>query len=202
MAKSFVPSLKRLVRKLLFLPIVVAYKSSGNKSVIDEDIARWYGEHGMKLISSEDALTKLMLNRTFRTVLYFRLPELPSWVKKIYKADSSFFISPSCEIEGGLYFWHPLSTYLYAKHIGKNCTIRQLTTFGNLGKKNPQARPYIGDNVDVGVNVTIIGDVKVGNNVCIGAGAVITKDIPDNCNVVGNPAYIVRRNGVKCHEKL
>ncbi len=202
MRSALAQHLKSILRRIMFFPVMVAYRSSNNKSVIDEDIARWCMEQGMEGISKEGALTKLMFSRTFRTVLYFRLPELPSWVTKIYKADRSFFISPSCEIEGGLYFWHPLSTYLYARHIGKNCTIRQLTTFGNLGKKNPQARPYIGDNVDVGVNVTIIGDVKVGNNVSIGAGAVITKDIPDNCNVVGNPAYIVRREGRKCHENL
>lgn len=193
---------KRLIRKLIFYPIIVAYRSSNSRAIIDEDIVRWCGEQKIDHISYEDALTKLMFNSTFRTVLYHRLPNLPSLIKSIFKADRTFFISPSCEIDGGLFFWHPLSTYLYARHIGKNCTIRQLTTFGNLGRKNPAARPYIGDNVDIGVNVTIIGDVKVGNNVCIGAGAVITKDIPDNCNVVGNPAYIVRRNGVKCHEKL
>lgn len=195
-------TLKRFVRKVMFYPVLVCYRRAGNRELIDEDITRWCAEHGVNNIRMEDALTKLMFNKTFRTVLYWRLPALPSFIKSVYKPDKSFFISPSCEIEGGLYFWHPLSTYLYARHIGKNCTIRQLTTFGNLGKKNPQARPYIGDNVDVGVNVTIIGDVKVGNNVCIGAGAVITKDIPDNCNVVGNPAHIIRRNGCKCLIKL
>jgi len=143
-----------------------------------------------------------MFNSSFRTVIYYRLTNLPNWVRSLYKNDDSFFISPSCEIDGGLFFFHPLSTYVYAKRIGKNVTIRQLTTFGNLGVKDPNARPVIGSNVDIGVNVTIIGNISIGDNVTIGAGSVITKDIPDNCNVVGNPAYIVRRNGVKCKEAL
>ena len=186
----------------MFCPILLIYRSSDKKHLINEDIERWCSEHNILFSSYTDALTKLMFNRTFRTLLYYRLNKVPSYLKSVFHQDKSFFISPSCDIEGGLFFWHPLSTYLYAKHIGKNCTIRQLTTFGNLGKKDPSARPIIGDNVDIGVNVTIIGNIKIGDNVTIGAGTVITKDVPDGCNVVGNPAYIIRRNGIKCHEKL
>ena len=40
--------------------------------------------------------------------------------------------------------------------------------------------------------MTIIGNVRVGNNVTIGAGAVVVKDIPDNAIAVGNPARVVK----------
>lgn len=50
----------------------------------------------------------------------------------------------------------------------------------------------IGDNVSLGCNVTIIGGVHIGNNVTIGAGSVVVKDVPDNCVVAGNPAKIIR----------
>lgn len=43
-----------------------------------------------------------------------------------------------------------------------------------------------GNNVALGANVTIIGPVHVGNNVIIGAGSVVVKDILDNCIAVGN----------------
>ena len=49
----------------------------------------------------------------------------------------------------------------------------------------------IGDRVRIGSNSTIL-PVKIGNNVIIGAGSVVTKDIPDNCVVYGNPAKIKR----------
>lgn len=50
----------------------------------------------------------------------------------------------------------------------------------------------IGDNVWVGGNVVITPGVKIGNNVVIGAGSVVTKDLPDNVIAVGNPCRVLR----------
>ena len=47
------------------------------------------------------------------------------------------------------------------------------------------------DNVFIGCNTTILGNVRIGSNVIIGAGSVVTKDIPDNSLVVGNPAKVI-----------
>jgi acetyltransferase-like isoleucine patch superfamily enzyme len=52
--------------------------------------------------------------------------------------------------------------------------------------------PTIGNNVSLGVNVTIVGKVTIGDNVTIGAGSVVVKDIPSNCVAVGNPAKVVK----------
>lgn len=49
-----------------------------------------------------------------------------------------------------------------------------------------------GDNCYLGVRSTILGPVKIGNNVTIGGGSVVVKDIPDNCVVAGNPAKIIK----------
>ena len=50
----------------------------------------------------------------------------------------------------------------------------------------------IGDNVVIYPHSIIIGDIKIGNNVKIGAGSIVTKDVPDNCIVAGNPAQIIK----------
>ena len=56
------------------------------------------------------------------------------------------------------------------------------------------ARPVtIGDNCWIGGNATILPGVKIGNNVTIGAGSVVVKDIPSDCVAVGNPAKVVKK---------
>lgn len=63
-------------------------------------------------------------------------------------------------------------------------------------------RPTIGNNVRIYSNSVVIGNITIGDNVNIGAGSIVLKSVPSNCTVVGNPAYIVKRNGQKVKEKL
>lgn len=74
--------------------------------------------------------------------------------------------------------------------IGDNVTIRQCTTIGNSTRFS--GCPVIEDNVDIGANVIIIGNIIIGRNCTIGAGSVLTKNIPANSVVVGNPARVIR----------
>ena len=53
-------------------------------------------------------------------------------------------------------------------------------------------RPHLEDNVFVGPNAVIIGKVRIGEGAIIGAGAVVTKDVPAKAVVGGNPAKIIR----------
>lgn len=76
--------------------------------------------------------------------------------------------------------------------IGKNCTILPGVVFGNKTEQ-PDNRPTtVGDNCYFGLGVKILGPIKIGNNVTIGANAVVTKDIPDNAIVGGIPAKIIK----------
>ena len=99
----------------------------------------------------------------------------------------SFMIRKEMSLGGGAIFYHPYATVLNAESIGKNFSCAHCTTLG-YGKGGI---PVIGDNVILGASVTIIGHVHVGNNVTVGAGAVVVKDVPDNCVVAGNPAKVI-----------
>lgn len=74
--------------------------------------------------------------------------------------------------------------------IGENCTLRHCTTIGNkqLAGGLFTASPVIGNHVDIGSNVCIIGNVNIKDYVKIGCGAVVVKDAEAHSTLVGNPA--------------
>lgn len=72
--------------------------------------------------------------------------------------------------------------------FGENCTIFQQVT---VGVGSDGRVPTFGDNVIIGAGARVIGGCKIGNNVSIGAGTVVTKDVPDNSTVVGASCRIL-----------
>lgn len=68
--------------------------------------------------------------------------------------------------------------------IGKNFTVVPGTVIG----KSKGKVPVIGDNVHVGANASIVGDVSIGDNAVIGAGSVVVHSVDDYAVVAGNPA--------------
>jgi len=92
---------------------------------------------------------------------------------------------PGLNIEHPGFQWADESTV-----AGKNITILPRVL---LGKKDGTAYKgciKIGDNCYIGTGVTILGPVRIGNNVTIAAGSVVIHDVPDNCMVAGSPAVV------------
>ncbi|WP_312739369.1 colanic acid biosynthesis acetyltransferase WcaB [Cedecea neteri] len=71
---------------------------------------------------------------------------------------------------------------------GDDFIIRHGVTIGNRG--NSLACPVIGNGVELGANVIIVGDITLGNNVTVGAGSVVLDSVPDNALVVGEKARV------------
>lgn len=127
----------------------------------------------------------------FLSLFYYRIGQSRSFLCSFFKKDTSTLII-CCEDMGKTKMYHPFATIINAKKIGNNFTFRNNTTIGNI-HDDYMKRPIIGDNVTLGANVVIFGDITIGNNVIIGAGTVVNKDVPDNCIIVGNPFRIIYR---------
>lgn len=107
-------------------------------------------------------------------------------------------IPSTVHIEGGILLFHAYGTILNAKSIGKGCRIVHNVTLG----ARRGGVPTIGDYVEILPNAVITGDITIGKHCVIAPGAVVFKSIPDNCVVVGNPAFILKKDGVTVNQKL
>ncbi|WP_026463368.1 serine O-acetyltransferase [Adhaeribacter aquaticus] len=100
-------------------------------------------------------------------------------------------IPDTVKLGRGFNLFHGQSTVIHQDSvIGRNVTLRHNTTIGN-GKSEKDV-PCIGNNVQIGANVVIIGKINIGDNAIIGAGSVVIKDVPSFSVVAGNPARVVK----------
>lgn len=105
-------------------------------------------------------------------------------------------IPPSTRIGPGFYIGHFGGIIVNHKSvIGKNCNISQGVTIGKANRGRNKGYPTLGDNVFIGPGAVIVGNVRVGNNVAIGANSVVTRDVPDNAVVAGVPGRVVSLAG-------
>lgn len=81
--------------------------------------------------------------------------------------------------------------------IGDDVLIYQGVTLGGTGKDVGKRHPTIGNNVMISSGAKVLGPFKVGDNSRIAAGAVVLEEVPENCTVVGVPARVVRKGGLK-----
>ena len=94
-------------------------------------------------------------------------------------------------LEKGTKFAHPIGIVIDKDVvIGKDCIVFQNVTIGKKYGTSGKS-PIIGNNVKIYANSCVIGDVKIGDNAKIGAGAIVLEDVPENAIVAGNPAKIV-----------
>ena len=135
---------------------------------------------------------------TFRWQVAFRLSNASGALRYVGYAlwmlnrnKQTISIPRKTNIGYGLYIGHggPIVISPTAV-IGNNCNLSQFTTIGT----NDGQAATIGDNVYIGPNVCVVEDVHIGNQVTIGAGSVVTKDIPDNATAAGNYAKVLNYN--------
>ena len=143
-----------------------------------------------------ESLYVVILFRLIQKSIQLKIPFLPILLKLIYKILSIFFgirIDLKAKIGKGLYIGHYGGIFVGNVEMGKFCNISHQVTIGIGGRQDSELEgvPTIGNYVYIAPGAKIFGKIRIGNNVSIGANAVVSKDIPDNDTVVGNPGRIV-----------
>lgn len=122
------------------------------------------------------------------------IPGLPALCSYLNIVLFGLEVAPRCQIGPGLFLPHTSGTVIGAWRLGKNVTVFQNVTLGakeiDMGF-DPAIRPNVGDGVTLGSGSRILGGVSVGDNVAIGANAVVLTSIPPNSVAVGIPARVV-----------
>ena len=83
--------------------------------------------------------------------------------------------------------------------FGDDCVLRNGVTVG-LRNRMQRGSPQLGDRVDIGAGAKLLGPIRIGNDVAIGANAVVLCDVPDNCIAVGIPAQVKPRHAALARE--
>jgi serine O-acetyltransferase len=134
-------------------------------------------------------------HNVLRWLLYYPVAR---YMLKHYRYKLGISIPCTTQIGPGLFIGHFGGIVVNeGAVIGRNCNLSQGVTIGQSNRGARAGTPRIGDNVYIGPNATIIGNVRIGNCVAIGANAVVTKDVDDSAVVGGIPARVLNHAGVE-----
>ncbi|WP_288439527.1 acyltransferase [uncultured Pseudomonas sp.] len=105
--------------------------------------------------------------------------------------EGGVVVGDNVTVKCGVYLWDGVS-------VGDNVFIGPNATFTN--DKEPRSRQYpdtyaktlLKEGCSIGANATLLPGITIGKHAMVGAGAVVTKDVPDYAVVVGNPAKVIR----------
>jgi serine O-acetyltransferase len=143
-------------------------------------------------------LQALVCHRVAHKLHEFGLPFIPRLISHLARFFTGVEIHPGATIGTGVFIDHGMGVVIGETAIvGDYALIYQGVTLGGTGKQGGKRHPTLGENVVVGTGAKILGNIEIGNNVRIGAGSVVLRDVPSDCTVVGIPGRIVYRSGVK-----
>lgn len=124
-------------------------------------------------------------------------------VSQVSRFMTGIEIHPGAQIGERLFIDHGMGVVIGETcEIGDDVVIYQGVTLGGTGKEKGKRHPTIGNNVVIGSGAKVLGSFQVGEFSNIGSNAVVLREVPTNCTVVGNPGRVVKRNGERVGDRL
>ncbi len=151
-------------------------------------------------------LHAILLHRLAHRLYLWRVPFLPRFISQVSRFFTGIEIHPGATIGRRFFIDHGMGVVIgETAEIGDDVLLYQGVTLGGTGNEKGKRHPTLGDRVVVGTGAKVLGSIRIGNDVKIGAGSVVVRPVPDHSTVVGIPGRVVRtrgESGVLEHGKL
>ena len=148
----------------------------------------------------------ILMHRLSHRLYRAQVPLLPRVLSQISRFFTGIEIHPGATIGRRFFIDHGMGVVIgETAEIGDDCLFYQGVTLGGTGNEKGKRHPTLGNRVVVGTGAKILGSIRIGDDVKIGAGSVVVHPVPDKSTVVGIPGRVVRTrdsNGVLEHGKL
>lgn len=144
----------------------------------------------------------ILIHRISHALWKLKIPLIPRLLSHISRFFTGIEIHPGAKIGAGFFIDHGMGVVIgETAEIGENCLLYQGVTLGGTGKEKGKRHPTLGNNVVVGAGAKILGPIRIGNGVKIGANSVVLKSIPDYAIVVGVPGRIIKKRILRVEEE-
>lgn len=136
-------------------------------------------------------ITNMFRKHEVRYIFFYRNKNIISkfFLRRMNKRYGLEILSD--KIGEGLFLGHPYCITINPNTIiGKNCNIHKGVTIGQENRGKRKGTPTIGNEVWIGVNSTIVGNITIGDDVLIAPNSYVNKNVPSHSIVLGNPCQI------------
>ena len=149
-----------------------------------------------EVILTYSGLHSIIMHRIAHWFYNKKMTTIARIISQISRFITGIEIHPGAKVGQGVFIDHGSGVVIgETTEIGDNVTIYQGVTLGGTGKETGKRHPTIGDNVLISAGAKVLGSIKIGNNVKVGASSVVLDPVPDNCTVVGVPGKVIVRDG-------
>lgn len=139
----------------------------------------------------------ILLHRLAHKLYRAGIPLIPRVISQVSRFFTGIEIHPGARIGRRFFIDHGMGVVIgETSEIGDDCLLYQGVTLGGTGKDCGKRHPTLGNQVVVGTGAKVLGDIRIGDGVRIGAGSVVIHPVPDFATVVGIPGKVVRTRNV------
>lgn len=135
----------------------------------------------------------ILLHRFAHKLYELDIPLIPRIISQFSRFFTGIEIHPGAKIGRRFFIDHGMGVVIgETTEIGDDVLLYQGVTLGGTGKEKGKRHPTLGNKVVIGTGAKVLGNIRIGDSVKVGAGSVVVHPVPENSTVVGIPGRIVR----------